>query len=97
MLWRVELDLDTRVRLRSDRVSWKQAGDEIIALELEGHEYLAVRDSGVELWQRLTEPVTAAELAAWLAEHYGIDADRARHDVNAFLGQLGERGLLETA
>ncbi len=93
----MELDLDTRVRLRSDRVTWKQAGNEIIALELEGHEYLAARDSGAELWQRLAEPVTAAELAAWLVHHYGIEAECARADVRAFLEQLRERGLLEPA
>lgn len=91
----MRIDLDTRLRLRSDRVTWKRAGDEVIALELEGHEYLAARDCAAELWQRLAEPVTGATLAVWLADHYGIDIERARDDVGAFLEQLGERGLLE--
>jgi hypothetical protein len=91
------LNLDTRLRLRADRVTWKRQGDEVIALELDGQEYLAARDSGAELWQRLTEPVTGADLAAWITDHYGIEAERAREDVTAFLQQLSERGLLEPA
>lgn len=97
MAARMELDPDTRMRLRSDRVTWKLAGDEVIALQLPSYEYLAVRDSGAEIWQRLTEPVTPTELAAWLADRYGIDADRAQDDVAAFLEQLRERDLLELA
>jgi hypothetical protein len=85
------------VRLRSGRVTWKLAGDEVIALQLPGYEYLAVRDSGAEVWQRLTEPVTPAELAAWRSERYCLDADRAQDDVAAFLEQLRERDLLELA
>lgn len=91
----MSLDPDIRVRLASDRVNWKQAGDEIIALHLQSSEYLAVRDSGTEIWQRLTEPTTVDELTAWLTEHYGIDPDRARGDVCAFVEQLRERDLLE--
>jgi hypothetical protein len=90
------VDLDTRMRLREDRVSWKRAGDEIIALELEGgNEYLAARGCAAQLWQRLAEPVTGMELATWVAGHYGVAIQRACADVRVFLAELSERGLLE--
>jgi len=88
------VDLATRLQLRADRVTWKRAGDEVIALELDGDEYLAARGSGAELWQRLAEPVTGAELAAWMTEHYGIDLERAEADVLVFLTEVSQRGLL---
>jgi hypothetical protein len=88
--------VEPHLRLRADRVVWRLAGDEVIALELGRSEYLAVPGSGGELWQRLAEPVTAAQLATWLAERYALDAARARGDVDAFLADLVARDLVET-
>ena len=92
----VPLDGDTRMRLRRDRVAWRRVGNEVIALELEGDKYLSAGACAAELWERLAEPVTSEELVAWTAEHYGIEIERARSDVSAFLAQLIERGLLES-
>jgi hypothetical protein len=88
-------DAEIRWRLRPERVSWKRVGDEVVALDVRASEYVAVDGAGTELWARLASPVSAAELAIWMAEHYGIDVDRARQDVEVFLDELNARDLLE--
>jgi hypothetical protein len=89
--------VDERIRLREDRLVWREAGDEVVALDRETSEYLAVTRSGIELWHALARGATEAELAAMLRERYGLDPERAAADVARFVGDLADRGLLATA
>ena len=93
----MEWDAHTRLRLRGDRVAWKRTGEEIVALQLRGSEYLSLSGSGAALWQRLVEPTSVDELAAWIVQHYGVDAQTARADVEVFIDELAARDLLEQA
>jgi hypothetical protein len=49
------------------------------------------------LWPLLLEGATRSQLRDELAEHFGIDTDRAAGDVDAFLNLLAERDLLAPA
>lgn len=83
------------VRLRKDKLEWREVEGEVVALDGTASEYLAVNRSGAELWPLLAEGATRVQLAARLSEAFGLDADRAAEDVEAFLAALDERGLLE--
>jgi len=83
------------VRLRAGAVEWRQVEGEIVALDLDSSEYLAINRSGTAIWPLLADGATREDLAIHLAQEYGIERSAAEHDVGAFLDVLSERGLLE--
>lgn len=83
------------LRLRRQHLEWLEADGEIVALDLDNSNYLATNPSGALLWDALAEGATLEELVAKLVETFGIDPQVARADVDAFVAQLSEGGLLE--
>jgi hypothetical protein len=88
---------DARLRLRPGRVDWRRIEDEIVVLDLERNEYIAVNPSGALLWPLLAGGSDAAQLAVALQDAFAVDEPTARRDVAAFLASLDEQGLLERA
>ena len=83
------------MRLRTESVEWREIEGEVVVLDLRSSTYLKVGGSGAELWPVLAEGATAEDLAARLVDAYGIEPDQARRDVDAFVDQVREQGLLE--
>ena len=84
-----------RLKLREEGLTWREIDDEVVALDVETATYLSANASGRLLWRSLSEGATREELVSSLVEEFEIDADRAGADVDAFLGELSKRGLLE--
>jgi hypothetical protein len=85
----------TNLRLRADDLSWREIDDEVIAVDVETSTYLGTNQAGALLWERLANGgATPQQLADVLVEAYGIDAERARVDVEAFVADLATRRLL---
>lgn len=82
------------LQLRTDGLNWRQIDDEIVALDSAGGAYLAINGPGALLWAPLVDGATPEQLANILVEAYGIDELQAAADTEAFLGSLGEQGLL---
>ncbi|MGI8983104.1 MAG: PqqD family protein [Acidimicrobiales bacterium] len=89
--------MDETLRLRSEGMTWRAVESEIVVLDQRDSKYLAVNEAGAVLWPLLLEGATRSQLCDELAEHFGIDADRAAADVDAFLDLLGKRDLLAPA
>jgi Coenzyme PQQ synthesis protein D (PqqD) len=87
--------MSTELRLRNDDLAWRTVDDEMIAIDVRDSTYLTANDSGALLWQALAAGTTREALAGNLVEAYGIDADTAAADVERFLTDLRERGLLD--
>lgn len=87
----------TLVRLRADAVAWRSVDDDIAALDLAAGEYFAVNAAGAALWPLLVRGATIAELAGELASRFPVPPDRAVADVEAFVGALRDRDLLQPA
>ena len=85
-----------RYRLNQDDVEWRDVGDEILALDVNTATYLSVNASGAVLWEAVTKGATKEELVERLVDHFGIGAEQAGTDVDAFLAGLAERGLLKS-
>lgn len=83
------------IRLRVDGLVWQQIEGEIVVLDTSASQYLALKGSGAALWHLLSEGTTRADLASALVERYGITADRAARDVDAFLASLEQRRLID--
>jgi coenzyme PQQ synthesis protein D (PqqD) len=86
----------TTLRLRSDELEWKQIDDEIVVLDGRASNYLAASGSGVLLWRMLEAGTTMDKLVAAVVEGYAVAEARARADVESFLADLAEQGLLAT-
>ena len=56
---------------------------------------VVLNDTGRFVWEILETERTPQELAAAVAEKFGVDAGRAESDVRAFLDEIGRIGLLE--
>lgn len=82
------------LRLNSDAVSWREVNGEVIALRHESSEYLSTNGTGTLIWTALADGASRLELAELLVSRFGIDADRAAADVDAFVDLLASRGLL---
>jgi len=81
-------------KLRDDALHWRQIEDEVVAVDMKTASYLGANPAGALLWPALAAGATREELGALLVERFGIDEAQASTDVEAFLAQLGEAGLL---
>ena len=83
------------LRLRQNILDWREIDGEIVALDARSSSYVAANATGALLWRALAGGTTRQELAALLVREFGIDNERAEADVERFLAQLGDAGLLE--
>lgn len=82
------------LRLRPDRLEWREVEGEIVALDLTTSRYLAVNRSGARLWEALARGATRDELVALLVGSYGIEPDQADTETATFLEMLAAEDLL---
>jgi hypothetical protein len=90
------LDATTVLR-RADGVALGELPEEAVLLDIEEGSAVRLNASGSWLWGRLDRPASVGDLAAELAECFGIGAERAEADVSAFARDLLGRGLIELA
>ena len=83
------------LKLRDDRVSWREIDDDVVAVDIDRSTYLSTNGSGALLWLELAGGTTREALVERLAQAYLIDAGRAAADVDSFLSDLDDHGLLE--
>jgi Coenzyme PQQ synthesis protein D (PqqD) len=83
------------VKLRQDRVHWREIDEEVVAVDVDSSTYLSTSGSGALLWLELAQGTTRDALVERLAQAYLIDSERAGSDVDAFLAELRGQGLLE--
>lgn len=79
----------------SEHVEWRAIEDEVVVLDLRTELYLSFNASGAVLWCSLAEGATNDELVQRLITGFDVDEEQARADVNEFVEELLERGLVE--
>jgi hypothetical protein len=75
-------------------LSSRKVGGEVVVLDLESSQYLTISGSGVLLFELLREEHDRDELVAALLSAFEVDEDTARRDVDAFIADLSDAGLL---
>jgi hypothetical protein len=83
------------LRLRDDKLEWREIDEEIVALDGRTSEYLSVNRSGAALWPLLLAGATRGVLVERLTEAFDVDRATAERDLDAFLEVLSERDLLD--
>ena len=86
-----------KMKLRLDDITWREIDGDLVVLDLRSSTYLTANASGTVLMRQLAEERTVPQLVQSLVDAFGIPEQRAQHDVQAFLDELGERGLLESS
>lgn len=82
---------------QGDDVLWRQLDDRVLVLDVSRSRYLRLNRSGTLLWRALREPRTVDELVDHLRRSYDVSHEDATTDVEGFLADLREHGLLEAA
>ena len=77
-------------------VEWREIEGEITLLDMRTSEYIALNRTGSLLWLSLAEGATRDHLVGVLVGRFGITAERASADVDAFLHDLAGRGFLQS-
>jgi hypothetical protein len=54
-----------------------------------------LNETGAFLWKKLAEGAELEELVQSMLSEYDIDEQTARADIQEFIGQLQEKGLLQ--
>jgi len=82
------------VRLRDSGLSSRKVGGEVVILDFDDSRYLTISGSGVLLFELLREEHDRDELVAAVLAAFEVDEDTARRDVDAFIAELSDAGLL---
>ena len=85
--------MESFVRLKPG-LEWQKVDDEVVVLDLGESVYLGVNDTGAVLWPLVVAGTSQDRLVDELTSRFGIDDDRARADVAAFVDQLRSLSLL---
>ncbi len=67
---------------------------DLVMLSMERGDYYGVSGIGPFIWKLLETPKTVTELVAFICDEYEVDVDRARADVETFLSQLSDGGMV---
>jgi hypothetical protein len=69
-------------------------GDESVALNLATEEYYGLDPVGSAMWRALRDGGSIEAAHERLLDHYEVDGDMLRRDLEVFVDRLVERGLL---
>lgn len=86
--------MQEQLNLRPEALDWVDVEEEVVVLDSDRSIYLATNPSGAVLWRRLIDGATRKDLAGALVESFGIPPERAAQDVETFVDQLNDLGLL---
>jgi hypothetical protein len=85
----------TSVRLKPGALHWREVDGQIVAIDVASRTYLSVNQTGTALWPLLRDGATPDDLTTALVARFEVDADTASRDVDALLGDLRTRSLLD--
>lgn len=83
-----------QVRLRDQGLNWRVVEGEVMILDDQGATYYAATGAAATLWPMLVAGCSREALIQRLCDAFGIEPDRARDDVAAFLTELEAHGML---
>ncbi len=83
------------LRVRKDRVTWRDVDGEVVALDLEASTYFSANTTGSLLWPLLVRGATRTELTDALTGSYEVAPERAASDVEAYIASLDALGVLD--
>jgi pyrroloquinoline quinone biosynthesis protein D len=68
--------------------------EEVVVMSLESGDFFSLTGTAREIWRLIDGSRDRAALVTALANEYGAAAEEVAPDVDAFLGELAEAGLI---
>jgi len=84
----------SEVLVRCDDMVWQEIDGELVLLDLRTSIYFALNKTATQLWSMLARGDSEADLAARLADNYGLSTGQAERDVRNFMENLRSNHLL---
>ena len=78
-------------------VNHERLDDEVIAIDLQTGVYFALDDAAADCWSVAASGGGVEAMVAFIAHRYGVAAEAITPDIEAFVAQLLEAGLLVPA
>ena len=78
----------------SNDVLSREIQNETVLLDLKTEQYFGLDDVGSRVWQLIRDGVSLEEIVDRLHAQYDVDAASLRTDVERFVAQLSEAGLV---
>ncbi|HUF24468.1 MAG TPA: PqqD family protein [Vicinamibacterales bacterium] len=88
--------MNGRIQVSRDALA-RELGGEVLVLDLRTSLYFGMTGTAARIWQLVEAGATRETIVETLAEEYGGDRDVIGADVDGFLAELLERGLLDRA
>jgi hypothetical protein len=85
---------DSRFRLRED-VRYRVVGQEAVVVRQEAAEVIALNEVGARVLELLSDANGIAEVVDTLVLEFDVDRSVLERDVESFLGEIVEAGILE--
>lgn len=86
-----------RYRVRVEEVAAKSFDDEVVIINLGTSFYFSLSGAGQPIWALVAAGWSAAEIAARVAEIFGVDSEDAARDTENLIDRLIADGLIEEA
>lgn len=80
--------------LKSDLI-WRQVDENTVVVTPQSGQMRVLNGVGSTIWQLLVEGQSPEAIIAHLVAHYAVSAEQAGADLDKFLAELEERGLLQ--
>lgn len=90
------ITLETRP-MRTLDILTSEVDGELVMMDVGSGTYFNLDPIGTDIWRRLESPASIGELCAALQHGYGADAATIQRDVQAFAGEMLEKGLMRPA
>jgi hypothetical protein len=82
---------------RNPAVVCTELDDGAILLNLNTKDYYNINETGLRIWQFLSEPSNLSEMAEKILEEYEVDKERAMESVRRIIAELYSESLVRKA
>jgi len=78
-----------------ENVLFQEVDGEAVLLSLDEGLYYGLDDLGTRIWKFINEELELEQMVDRIAEEYEVEPERARADLENFLAELEESGLIQ--
>lgn len=89
-----DVQTPTATLRRIDGLLSAVVGEELMMMDVTQGKYFNLNSVGARIWELLAEPISLEALVTDLTAEYDADQDTVRQEVEKFLTDLRQRGLL---
>ena len=83
-----------RVAIKSTTL-FRELDGETVLVDIDSGTYFGLDEVGTFIWNQIDEGLAIADIPARITEAFEVEEDVARTDLDTFLQQLLEKGLVE--